>query len=376
MRRSRWAARPTASHSIRAARMPRDPAASRADAFLVDFRFARSMRRRPSCHVRSRCAVFDAALAHEQALPALAELAVWLGVSEATLRRRLRPKAAAITCCGSNASPRPRAAACASRTGRSRGSPRISGSAARKPSAARSSGGRVSHRAGTGAIASRTPRHFVRHETRDRRMKERISESFCASMTFFASGAARQLTRRSTRHYPCALMVPRDGTKGTQERQRLESAAAPATERRIRATACHWETGKAGTNQDPRARRPAIDPRSKQPHRAGCPDAPTPPWRCLLVRTARPQDPPDVHCYRIRFLTGSVAPAHRRHARPACSRAPFSIDRVRRHVPRRRPRLRPARPARAIARLPITKPALPAALPDRRMRSPTTTTAP
>ena len=64
------------------------------------------------------------------------------------------PKAAAITCCGSNASPRPRAAACASRTGRSRGSPRISGSAARKPSAARSSGGRVSHRAGTGAIAS------------------------------------------------------------------------------------------------------------------------------------------------------------------------------------------------------------------------------
>ena len=45
----------------------------------------------------------------------------------------------------------------------------------------------------------------------------------------------------------------------------------------------------------------------------------------------------------------------------------FSIDRVRRHVPRRRPRLRPARPARAIARLPITKPALPAALPDRRI---------
>ncbi len=43
------------------------------DAFLVDFPFR----------------LIDAALAHEQALPALAELAAWLGVSEATLRRRL-----------------------------------------------------------------------------------------------------------------------------------------------------------------------------------------------------------------------------------------------------------------------------------------------
>ena len=86
-------------------------------------------------------------------------------------------------------------------------------------------------------------------------------------MTFFASGAARQLTRRSTRHYPCALMVPRDGIKGNAGEAALERGCPRNRKRRIRATACHWETGKAGTNQDPRARRPAIDPRSKQPHR-------------------------------------------------------------------------------------------------------------
>ena len=70
--------------------MPRDPAASRLDAFLVDFPF-RLIDAAPavvSCAQQVR-GFLDAALAHEQALPALAELAVWLGVSEATLRRRL-----------------------------------------------------------------------------------------------------------------------------------------------------------------------------------------------------------------------------------------------------------------------------------------------
>ncbi|HKT63586.1 MAG TPA: AraC family transcriptional regulator ligand-binding domain-containing protein [Burkholderia sp.] len=59
-------------------------------AFLVDFPF-RLIDATPavvswSQQVRG---FLDAALAREQALPALAELAAWLGVSEATLRRRL-----------------------------------------------------------------------------------------------------------------------------------------------------------------------------------------------------------------------------------------------------------------------------------------------
>ncbi|MBY8604809.1 AraC family transcriptional regulator [Burkholderia arboris] len=60
------------------------------DAFLVDFPF-RLIDAAPAVvswaqQVRG---FLDAALAREQALPALAELAAWLGVSEATLRRRL-----------------------------------------------------------------------------------------------------------------------------------------------------------------------------------------------------------------------------------------------------------------------------------------------
>ncbi|WP_176045495.1 AraC family transcriptional regulator [Burkholderia sp. BCC1644] len=60
------------------------------DAFLVDFPF-RLIDAPPAVvswaqQVRG---FLDAALAREQALPALAELAAWLGVSEATLRRRL-----------------------------------------------------------------------------------------------------------------------------------------------------------------------------------------------------------------------------------------------------------------------------------------------
>lgn len=59
-------------------------------AFLVDFPF-RLIDAAPAVvswtqHVRG---FLDAALAREQALPALAELAAWLGVSAATLRRRL-----------------------------------------------------------------------------------------------------------------------------------------------------------------------------------------------------------------------------------------------------------------------------------------------
>ncbi|NIF43247.1 AraC family transcriptional regulator [Burkholderia sp. Tr-862] len=59
-------------------------------AFLVDFPF-RLIDAAPAVvswaqQVRG---FLDAALAHEQALPALTELATWLGVSEATLRRRL-----------------------------------------------------------------------------------------------------------------------------------------------------------------------------------------------------------------------------------------------------------------------------------------------
>ncbi|RQR29732.1 AraC family transcriptional regulator [Burkholderia sp. Bp9143] len=59
-------------------------------AFLVDFPF-RLIDAAPAVmswtqQVRG---FLDAALAREQALPALAELAAWLGVSEATLRRRL-----------------------------------------------------------------------------------------------------------------------------------------------------------------------------------------------------------------------------------------------------------------------------------------------
>ncbi|KUY57145.1 helix-turn-helix domain-containing protein [Burkholderia sp. RF2-non_BP3] len=59
-------------------------------AFLVDFPF-RLIDAAPAVvswaqQVRG---FLDAALAREQALPALAELATWLGVSEATLRRRL-----------------------------------------------------------------------------------------------------------------------------------------------------------------------------------------------------------------------------------------------------------------------------------------------
>ncbi|ALX15823.1 AraC family transcriptional regulator [Burkholderia cepacia JBK9] len=60
------------------------------DAFLVDFPF-RLIDAAPAVvswaqQVRG---FLDAALAREQALPALAELAAWLGVSDATLRRRL-----------------------------------------------------------------------------------------------------------------------------------------------------------------------------------------------------------------------------------------------------------------------------------------------
>lgn len=71
-----------------ACRVIRQPA--ELDAFLVDFPF-RLIDAAPAVvswtqQVRG---FLDAALAHEQALPALAELAAWLGVSEATLRRRL-----------------------------------------------------------------------------------------------------------------------------------------------------------------------------------------------------------------------------------------------------------------------------------------------
>ncbi|MEY1590335.1 AraC family transcriptional regulator ligand-binding domain-containing protein [Burkholderia sp. Bmkn7] len=71
-----------------ACRVIRQPA--ELDAFLVDFPF-RLIDAAPAVvswtqQVRG---FLDAALAHEEALPALAELAAWLGVSEATLRRRL-----------------------------------------------------------------------------------------------------------------------------------------------------------------------------------------------------------------------------------------------------------------------------------------------
>ncbi|MGU3779103.1 helix-turn-helix domain-containing protein [Burkholderia metallica] len=71
-----------------ACRVIRQPA--ELDAFLVDFPF-RLIDAAPAVvswtqQVRG---FLDAALAHEQALPALAALAAWLGTSEATLRRRL-----------------------------------------------------------------------------------------------------------------------------------------------------------------------------------------------------------------------------------------------------------------------------------------------
>ncbi|MGU7768793.1 helix-turn-helix domain-containing protein [Burkholderia sp. MR1-5-21] len=71
-----------------ACRVIRQPA--ELDAFLVDFPF-RLIDAAPaamSWAQRVRGAL-DAALAREQALPALPELAGWLGVSDATLRRRL-----------------------------------------------------------------------------------------------------------------------------------------------------------------------------------------------------------------------------------------------------------------------------------------------
>ena len=72
--------------------------------------------------------------------------------------------------------------------------------------------------------------------------------------------------------------------------------------RRIRATTRHWETGKAGANDDPRARRPAIDPRSKQPHRAGCPDAPAPP-----LAVAPLHGRPDLRTLQMSNLSASAS---------------------------------------------------------------------
>ncbi|WP_065501910.1 AraC family transcriptional regulator [Burkholderia stabilis] len=64
------------------------------DAFLVDFPF-RLIDSTPAVvsWVQQVRGFLDAALAHEQSLPALSELAAWLGVSEATLRRRLAAEA-------------------------------------------------------------------------------------------------------------------------------------------------------------------------------------------------------------------------------------------------------------------------------------------
>ena len=136
-------------------------------------------------------------------------------------------------------------------------------------------------------------------------------------MTFFASGAARQLTRRSTRHYPCALMVPRDGIKGNAGEAAPRICGCPATVSG-ESVPLH-ATGKPGRPARIRTREPGDLPSTRGPSSRtgrGVPMRQHRLWRCRYGR-------PDLRIRPMSTVTASASsPEASRRTPPACTAPP------------------------------------------------------
>lgn len=161
---------------------------------------------------------------------------------------------------------------------------------------------------------------------------------------FFRAGPARSIDAAKRRPLPLrADGSPRRGSNGNAVAAAMPSiCGCPRNcERRVRAHRATGTPGKAGTGRRPASQETSHRPRSKQPQRAGCPDAQAPPpavARCkdgptsgfrqmsIVPDSAFAPKASCRHAARVRACSRVVAPDPAAHAEPDhdTARRPFA----------------------------------------------------